>query len=68
MTLAPTMRSRFRGCLLGGAVGAAFGEDAIDADLLGELEGRDVIKQIADDPYEAFVERRRIPGDQYPAG
>jgi ADP-ribosylglycohydrolase len=25
MTLAPTMRSRFRGCLLGGAVGDALG-------------------------------------------
>jgi ADP-ribosylglycohydrolase len=68
MTLAPAMRSRSRGCLLGGAVGAALGEEAIDADLLGELEGRDVIEQVADDLYEAFAERRRIPGDRYPAG
>jgi hypothetical protein len=67
VTLAPTRRSRFRGCLLGGAVGDALGEEAIGADLLGELEGRDVIEQVVDDLYEAFVERRRTPGDRYPA-
>jgi ADP-ribosylglycohydrolase len=55
------------GAICGNLLGAALGEEAIDADLLGELEGREVIGQVAEDLYRAFAERRPIPGGRYPA-
>ncbi|HTS97712.1 MAG TPA: ADP-ribosylglycohydrolase family protein [Streptosporangiaceae bacterium] len=56
------------GAICGNLVGALLGAEVIGAGFLGDLEGRDVIEQTADDLYEVFVERRRIPGDRYPAG
>ena len=111
-----TERDRYRGCLLGGAVGdalgagiefsslaeirsehgpagvtgyvpcygrgrqrqhgrhlrqsprAGLGATAIDADLLDELEGRDVITQIADDLFDVFASGQEPSTRRYPAG
>ena len=45
------------GAICGNLLGAALGEQAIDADLLHDLEGADVIRQIADDLYDTFTDR-----------
>jgi ADP-ribosyl-[dinitrogen reductase] hydrolase len=55
------------GAICGNLVGAALGAEGIDPAFADDLEGRDVILQTADDLYEVFIERRRIPGDRYPA-
>jgi ADP-ribosylglycohydrolase len=55
------------GAICGNLVGAALGAEGIDPVFTGDLEGRDVIVQAADDLYEVFIERRRIAGDRYPA-
>ncbi len=54
------------GAICGNLLGAVLGTEGIDPVFLDELEGRDVIRQTADDLYEVFIERRRIPGDRYP--
>jgi ADP-ribosyl-[dinitrogen reductase] hydrolase len=43
------------GAICGNLLGAARGEQAIDADLLDDLEGADVIRQVADDLYDVFA-------------
>jgi len=54
------------GAICGNLVGAALGAECIDPVFLGDLEGRDVIERVADDLYEVFIERRRVPGERYP--
>lgn len=49
-----TLRDRYRGCLLGGAV-------------LSDLEGRDVIIAVADDLYDVFAEGQEPQALRYPA-
>jgi len=44
------------GAICGNLLGAALGAGAIDDDFLGDLEGRDVIQQTADDLYDALRE------------
>ncbi len=44
------------GAICGNLLGAALGEQAIDTDLLDDLEGADVIRQIADDLYGTFTD------------
>lgn len=55
------------GAICGNLLGTSLGGGAIDHDLLGELEGRAVIGQIADDLCDAFAEGRPPPGERYPA-
>ena len=43
--------SKFKGCLIGGAVGDALGFDAIPQKYLDKLELRDVISEIAENLY-----------------
>lgn len=43
------------GAICGNLLGAALGVAAIDADLLAQLEGREVITQVADDLYDVFA-------------
>jgi hypothetical protein len=62
-----TLRDRYRGCLLGGAVGDALGAPAIDSDLLAQLEGDDVITQVADDLHDVFVGGQSPASQRYPA-
>jgi len=54
------------GAICGNLLGAALGVDAIDAELLDALEGRQVISDVADDLYATFVEQRVQPYDRYP--
>jgi ADP-ribosylglycohydrolase len=44
----------------------ASGVRSVDADLLGRLEGRDVITQVADDLYDVFAAGREPPRQRYP--
>jgi ADP-ribosylglycohydrolase len=54
------------GAICGNLVGAALGAECVDPVFLDDLEGRDVIQQVADDLYEVFIESRPVPGDRYP--
>jgi ADP-ribosylglycohydrolase len=55
------------GAICGNLLGVILGAGAIDDDLLGDLEGRGVISQVADDLYDTFAEGRPSPGERYPA-
>lgn len=44
------------GAICGNLLGAALGEQAIDADLLDDLDGADVIRQITDDLHDTFTD------------
>jgi ADP-ribosylglycohydrolase len=44
------------GSITGNILGAALGVDWLDAELLGELEGRSVIEQLADNLYDTFIQ------------
>jgi ADP-ribosylglycohydrolase len=55
------------GAICGNLLGAALGERAIDADLLAELEGRDVITQVSDDLHDVFADGQ-LPASQRYAG
>ena len=55
------------GAICGNLLGASLGADAIDHDLLSDLEGRDVIIAVADDLYDVFAEGREPPAQRYPA-
>jgi ADP-ribosylglycohydrolase len=55
------------GAICGNLLGTSLGSGVIDDDLLGELEGRAVIGQVADDLCDAFAEGRPPPGERYPA-
>ena len=55
------------GAICGNLLGASLGADAIDADLLDGLEGREVITQLADDLYDVFAEGRES-SHRYPSG
>ena len=56
------------GSITGNILGAALGVDWLDAELLGELEGRSVIEQLADNLYDTFIQRPdvRIEWGRYP--
>jgi len=54
------------GAICGNLLGASLGATGIDADLLGGLEGRDVITQVADDLYDVFAEGREPSSRRYP--
>ncbi len=56
------------GAICGNLLGTALGASAIDAALLAELEGGDVIGQVADDLYDVFATNARPPQERYPAG
>jgi ADP-ribosyl-[dinitrogen reductase] hydrolase len=56
------------GAICGNLLGTRLGADAIDPGLVGELEGRDVITQIADDLHDVFVQGQPPPPQRYPAG
>lgn len=55
------------GAICGNLLGAALGAAAIDGDLLAQLEGRDIITQVADDLHDVFAGRRSPDGQRYPA-
>lgn len=55
------------GAICGNLLGASLGAGAIEADLLDDLEGREVITQVADDLYDVFAEGREPPGQRYPS-
>jgi ADP-ribosylglycohydrolase len=54
------------GAICGNLLGASLGVRAIDADLLDDLEGRDVIRQVADDLYDVFAEGAEPSAERYP--
>ncbi len=54
------------GAICGNLLGASLGVQAIDADLLDGLEGRDVIRQVADDLYDVFSEGAEPSAERYP--
>jgi ADP-ribosylglycohydrolase len=54
------------GSICGNLLGAALGASAIDADLLAELEGRDVIAQVADDLHDVFAGGQPPSAKRYP--
>lgn len=56
------------GAICGNLLGAALGAAAIECDLLGGLEGRDVIAQVADDLHDAFASGQPPSSQRYPAG
>jgi ADP-ribosylglycohydrolase len=55
------------GAICGNLLGAALGAAAIDGDLLAQLEGRDVITQVADDLHDVFAGRRSPDSQRCPA-
>jgi ADP-ribosylglycohydrolase len=54
------------GAICGNLLGASLGVQAIDADLLDGLEGRDVITQVADDLYDVFAAGGEPSAERYP--
>jgi ADP-ribosylglycohydrolase len=54
------------GSITGNLLGTHLGATAIDADLLDELEGRDVIEQVARDLYDAFDGTGSPDWERYP--
>jgi ADP-ribosylglycohydrolase len=56
------------GAICGNLLGASLGAAAIDSDLLGGLEGRDVITQLADDLHAVFACGQGPDADRYPDG
>ena len=56
------------GAICGNLLGAALGAAAIDGDLLRQLEGDDVIIQVADDLHDVFVSGQSPDSQRYPAG
>jgi len=55
------------GAICGNLLGAALGAGAIDADLLAQLEGRDVITQVTDDLHDVFADGQSPVIHRYPA-
>ena len=55
------------GAICGNLLGTMLGAQAIDDDLLGGLEGRAVITQVADDLFDVLVSRSQPPPARYPA-
>jgi ADP-ribosylglycohydrolase len=55
------------GAICGNLLGAALGADAIDGDLLAQLEGGDVITQVADDLDDVFAGGQSPGSQRYPA-
>lgn len=56
------------GAICGNLLGVSLGSGAIDRDLLAELEGRDVIEQVADDLHAVFADSQLPDAGRYPAG
>jgi ADP-ribosylglycohydrolase len=54
------------GAICGNLLGASLGVQAIDADLLDGLEGRDVITQVADDLHDVFAAGGAPSPERYP--
>jgi ADP-ribosylglycohydrolase len=54
------------GAICGNLLGVSLGAGVIGADLLGGLEGREVITQVADDLYDVFAEGREPSPERYP--
>jgi ADP-ribosylglycohydrolase len=54
------------GAICGNLLGASLGVQAIDADLLDDLEGRDVITQVAGDLYDVFAGGGEPSAERYP--
>jgi ADP-ribosylglycohydrolase len=55
------------GAICGNLLGAAYGAHAIDSDLLAQLEGGDVITQVADDLHDVLVGGQYPDSQRYPA-
>jgi ADP-ribosyl-[dinitrogen reductase] hydrolase len=55
------------GAICGNLLGAALGAAAIDGDLLAQLEGGDVIIQVADDLHDVFAGGQSPESQRYPA-
>lgn len=55
------------GAICGSLLGAALGAAAIDGDLLAQLEGGDVIIQVADDLHNVFAGGHSRDSHRYPA-
>ena len=55
------------GAICGNLLGTALGVPAIDGDLLAQLEGRDVIIQVADDLHDVFAGGQFPDSQRYPA-
>jgi ADP-ribosyl-[dinitrogen reductase] hydrolase len=55
------------GAICGNLLGAALGAAAIDGDLLAQLEGGDVIIQVADDLHDVFAGGQSPDSHRYPA-
>jgi ADP-ribosylglycohydrolase len=56
------------GAICGNLLGARLGAGAINADLLEQLEGRDVITRIADDLHSVFTRGEAPDPERYPPG
>jgi ADP-ribosylglycohydrolase len=56
------------GAICGNLLGTRLGAGAIDAGLLEELEGRDVITRIADDLHSVFARGEAPDPGRYPPG
>ena len=54
------------GAICGNLLGTSLGVEAIDCDLLAELEGRETITQVADDLYDVFAAGQPPPVQRYP--
>jgi ADP-ribosylglycohydrolase len=54
------------GAICGNLLGAAFGAGAFDGDLLAQLEGGEVIIQVADDLHDVFVGGQSPDSQRYP--
>jgi ADP-ribosylglycohydrolase len=54
------------GSITGSLLGTSLGIAAIDGDLVNGLEGRQVIQQVGEDLYDAFVERADPDRKRYP--
>jgi ADP-ribosylglycohydrolase len=56
------------GSITGNLLGAALGAEWLDADLLGQVEGRTVIERVADDLYDTFISTTStgFGSDRYP--
>jgi ADP-ribosylglycohydrolase len=56
------------GAICGNLLGASLGGGVIDGDLLGGLEGRNVISQVADDLHSVFACSHAPDARRYPSG
>jgi len=54
------------GSTAGNLLGVMHGVDALPEDLLEQLEARDLIQQVAEDPASVFIDGATLPFERYP--